>query len=561
MNARKVVLCAGAVWCVTGGVWAGDKPELRLNDRGAIGVTPKRIARVAWNNGSPVLAGEWQDYSAGSVRAADAVFDCYGDADNDSLQLPDDATCGMGSSRWFFGPSYCNMFASNDMANVAGSTMNGVQYAWYWFGDGSSFNSSTCIVVLFTQESNPDACEADSFDYSGVALSYGPIPNNPGGYYVNQGWVDLTGIELTVPDFGSGSYVTIFANSISSTSITLAQCAQPMLWGCSNNGGDPGRQGTQEEGQLDDDNPIDGTHDVSTECYSYDFTPSGVCPGVLGTMFMARGSDACDPGVMNVAVSSRVTKEGAVWDEYEVTVTFDIVLCNEPDEDLYYDVYLRERDAVSDERFGPVRIKIPKDAWVQDWAGRWHATRTVVFQGISEYYGTDWWIFDDDVVLVPPSEKVGEAGGGVDKKRAELHDYSFYVANDPNLFGMDTGALAVRFTAGDLVFDLDPPLTRGDLREIVYTSNRPPEPDNSPLEATVPYTVEFSDGTVVTGRICGPRKCKDDFNGDGSVNTLDILAFLNSWTGEQIPADCNSDQQIDTRDVICVLNEWTAGCF
>lgn len=54
--------------------------------------------------------------------------------------------------------------------------------------------------------------------------------------------------------------------------------------------------------------------------------------------------------------------------------------------------------------------------------------------------------------------------------------------------------------------------------------------------------------------------CPADFNSDGSVNTLDVIAFLNAWAAQDGSADMNSDGQIDTRDVLVFLNAWTSGC-
>lgn len=54
--------------------------------------------------------------------------------------------------------------------------------------------------------------------------------------------------------------------------------------------------------------------------------------------------------------------------------------------------------------------------------------------------------------------------------------------------------------------------------------------------------------------------CYADFNGDGSVNTQDVLAFLNAWAAADSSADCNGDGNINTQDVLCFLNAWTSGC-
>jgi choice-of-anchor B domain-containing protein len=54
--------------------------------------------------------------------------------------------------------------------------------------------------------------------------------------------------------------------------------------------------------------------------------------------------------------------------------------------------------------------------------------------------------------------------------------------------------------------------------------------------------------------------CVADFNGDGSVNTQDVIAFLNSWNAGSGDADINGDGTVNTQDVIAYLNLWTAGC-
>lgn len=56
------------------------------------------------------------------------------------------------------------------------------------------------------------------------------------------------------------------------------------------------------------------------------------------------------------------------------------------------------------------------------------------------------------------------------------------------------------------------------------------------------------------------RPCAADFNGDGSVNTLDVLGFLNAWAAGDSSADFNGDGTVNTLDVLAFLNAWTAGC-
>lgn len=58
----------------------------------------------------------------------------------------------------------------------------------------------------------------------------------------------------------------------------------------------------------------------------------------------------------------------------------------------------------------------------------------------------------------------------------------------------------------------------------------------------------------------GDPGCPADFNSDGTVNTLDVLAFLNAWSSGEDSADFNGDGSINTLDVLAFLNAWSAGC-
>ncbi len=54
--------------------------------------------------------------------------------------------------------------------------------------------------------------------------------------------------------------------------------------------------------------------------------------------------------------------------------------------------------------------------------------------------------------------------------------------------------------------------------------------------------------------------CVADFNGDGIVNTQDVILFLNAWVAGEASADINGDGAVNTLDFILYLNLWTAGC-
>ncbi|MCC7390617.1 MAG: hypothetical protein IT431_17855 [Phycisphaerales bacterium] len=50
-----------------------------------------------------------------------------------------------------------------------------------------------------------------------------------------------------------------------------------------------------------------------------------------------------------------------------------------------------------------------------------------------------------------------------------------------------------------------------------------------------------------------------DFDGNGTVNTQDFVAFLNAWATGQPGADFNLDQSVDTMDFVAFLNAWAQG--
>lgn len=56
------------------------------------------------------------------------------------------------------------------------------------------------------------------------------------------------------------------------------------------------------------------------------------------------------------------------------------------------------------------------------------------------------------------------------------------------------------------------------------------------------------------------ENCQADMDGDGSVDTRDVIYFLNLWANDDPEADVDGDGTIDTRDVIYFLNIWVDGC-
>ncbi len=54
--------------------------------------------------------------------------------------------------------------------------------------------------------------------------------------------------------------------------------------------------------------------------------------------------------------------------------------------------------------------------------------------------------------------------------------------------------------------------------------------------------------------------CAPDINGDGVVNTQDVIMFLNLWVAKDPRADWDANGIVDTRDFLAFLNDWVAGC-
>jgi subtilisin len=54
--------------------------------------------------------------------------------------------------------------------------------------------------------------------------------------------------------------------------------------------------------------------------------------------------------------------------------------------------------------------------------------------------------------------------------------------------------------------------------------------------------------------------CYPDFNGDGSLDILDFVAFQNGFTAGDASADCDGSGTFDILDFVCFQNSFTAGC-
>lgn len=225
------------------------------------------------------------DLGGGTAGNSFLAYDCF---EPDAGGAPTDGRYGIDcwpgdptAWRWWFGPSYQNMYAVGDMnlwPGTAGKESERIEYLW---GFTPPQGSETCYVIIWTCETFDDSCIGPPFDgvYDGVQYGFGSLGS--GLWYTD---VDLTGSGLfhQMPTDGSGGIIQIIAQEIQQTAIILASRAQPGLWGTKDNviANPPGtNKSWQGPIQWDDDAPPDGIHDL-TECYTYE--GSAACPNPLG---------------------------------------------------------------------------------------------------------------------------------------------------------------------------------------------------------------------------------------------------------------------------------------
>ncbi len=82
----------------------------------------------------------------------------------------------------------------------------------------------------------------------------------------------------------------------------------------------------------------------------------------------------------------------------------------------------------------------------------------------------------------------------------------------------------------------------------------PPEQIIPNAEEVFPALLHFADWARLE------RKSPADFNDDATIDTQDVLAFLNAWSAGDPSADIDGNGLVDTRDVLGFLNLWVGGC-
>ena len=153
---KRLLVCSSVVgFCVSAGLGGAES----LQKIGAAKrVVPARIGRVGPDHG----VSKWIDYP-GQRRDCEwlLVFDCFEPDLDGNVSGVEGApigggTCGAGepedasSFRWYFGPTYRNMYVNNDMEfdpAWAGHCAQRIEVAWYWHVDGPGTGENMAIIV------------------------------------------------------------------------------------------------------------------------------------------------------------------------------------------------------------------------------------------------------------------------------------------------------------------------------------------------------------------------------------------------------------------------------
>jgi len=280
-------LSAGLAACSVAGLASADRPEPVPLDN-AINVQPIRMAKVSPDG---KLLTPWfytKDAQGLDTNCQDdLVFDAY-EPDNPDDVFPiggDECPNLQPSSRWFFGTSFCNTWAVNDIdqyADLAQPSLGSdhAAFAWFNFGDGNPNNSEQTFLAIFTYGSVDKTCNgpaaSDPLGDGGLVFDFGELQNNGPGYF----FTNLTACDFDLgwdlPAAGEGGYDIQMWNFFDGSNFEFSTCAQPMLWGAK----DPATQGNSTGTQWDDQWDIDENGNCTTD-------PNGNCLNIPDGMHVA----------------------------------------------------------------------------------------------------------------------------------------------------------------------------------------------------------------------------------------------------------------------------------
>jgi hypothetical protein len=79
-------------------------------------------------------------------------------------------------------------------------------------------------------------------------------------------------------------------------------------------------------------------------------------------------------------------------------------------------------------------------------------------------------------------------------------------------------------------------------------------------ELVVPDLVDLVGGPLGAEFDLSRAGCYPDFNGDGTLDLFDFLAYVNDFNASDPNADCTGDGLFDLFDFLCFVNAFNAGC-
>ncbi|MCB9837757.1 MAG: hypothetical protein H6813_00320 [Phycisphaeraceae bacterium] len=212
-------------------------------------------------------------------------YDCFQTDTDGVTAIGADIECGLATPdfRYFFGVDNCAQRTADDFSLEPGSgdEITRVTGAFYWYGDGNPANEERCYVAVQIWDTIDETCSALAVNdfLGGVIMDLGFLQNNPGSYYFFDFDVCalLGGVGIPSPPDGQGAVDLILGKEYDEMlGVTLATCAQPMLWGTAAN-----RPGSQLNQPYWRDEDQSFTFNPATECY--DMTGAVACPDNLGS--------------------------------------------------------------------------------------------------------------------------------------------------------------------------------------------------------------------------------------------------------------------------------------
>lgn len=191
--------------------------------------------------------------------------------------------------------------------------------------------------------------------------------------------------------------------------------------------------------------------------------------------------------------------------------------------------------------------------------------------------GTDCWITDgragssigtydvDGGTTTLTSPAMDATGGGITDPIAVISYWRWYSNDQGGSANNDSMPVDVSFDGGQNWTQLEDVTENANAwvyREFVLNDYGTPTDD-----VRLRFRArDLGSGSIVEAgvddiglRVYGCESRPGDYNGDGDVNTLDVLDFLNDWNAGDPKADWNNDGSINTQDVLSFLNDWNQG--